>query len=130
MLFMVKSFILPIWFLKKLSNFPTVLQYFAKILHNFINYFAESIKTDFASSDILHATTGDHNQCLNFLQGSEFVPLAQLRIELYRSTRTRLISQCSRQNILIYTKGCILISTHLRRSGLPLFWYQYIPVIA
>ena len=46
MLFMVKLFILPIWFLKKLSNFPTVLQYFAKILHNFINYLEESIKTD------------------------------------------------------------------------------------
>ena len=130
MLFMVKLFILPIWFLKELSNFPTVLQYFAKILHNFINYLEESIKTDSLRREILHATTGDHNHCLNFLQGSEFVPLTQLRIELYRSTRTGLINQCWRQNILIYPKGCILISTHLRRSGLPLFWYQYIPVIA
>ena len=63
-------------------------------------------------------------------QGSEFVPLTQLRIELYRSTRTRLINQCWRHNTRIYPMGCILISTNLRWTGVLLFWYQYIPVIA
>ena len=54
------------------------------------------------SRSVMHATSGDHNHCLNFHQCFEFVPLTQLRIELYRSTRTRLINQCLRHNTLIY----------------------------
>ena len=42
----MKLFNWPIRFLKKLSTFPSVLQYFAKILLNFNNYSAESIGTD------------------------------------------------------------------------------------
>ena len=79
---------------------------------------------------VMQATSGDHNHCLNFHQGSEFVPIIQLRIELYRPTRTQLINQCWHHNTQIYPVGCILISTNLRRTGVLLFWYQYIPVIA
>ena len=76
------------------------------------------------SRSVMHATSGDHNHCLNFHQCFEFFPLTQLRIELYRSTRTRLINQCLRHNTQIYPMGCILISTNLRRTGVLLFWYQ------